>query len=70
MKAPDSLKILINDMLDNHWEDILRSNEFSDIQYDPSYNQTCRIKVQFNSENIKAPVDRYVIRLIMKYNME
>ena len=70
MNAPDSLKILINDLLDKHWEDMLQSKSFYEVVYDPSFNQPCRIKVQFGTENTKDPADRFVIRIITKYNME
>jgi glutamine synthetase len=54
MNAPDSLKILINDLLDKQWEDILQSKTFYEVVYDTSFNQPCRIKVQFGTENIKG----------------
>ena len=70
MNAPDSLKILINDLLDKHWEDILRSENFYEAVYDPSYNEPCKIKVQFGTQFIKEPADRFTITIITKYNME
>jgi hypothetical protein len=70
MIAPDSLKTLINNMLDKRWEDILRSNTFYDVEYDPSFNEPCRIKIQFGTENIKDCMDKFVLKISTKYNME
>lgn len=69
MKAPDSLKNIINEMLDKHWDDILRSNEFYEVTSDPSFN-LCLIKLQFGTENTKEVVDRFVLRIITKWNTE
>jgi len=68
MKAPDSLKILINDLLDKHWEDIIQGKDFNETEYDPSTN-ICKVKVQMSLESTKLPVDRYIIRIITKWFM-
>lgn len=45
MKAPESLKLKINEMLDNHWEDICRDNSFQEILYDEGYFYPIKISL-------------------------
>jgi hypothetical protein len=64
MKAPDSLKIIINEMLDKHWADILTGSEFDEVTYDSSYN-LCKIKIKANKHHL----DRTNIEIVTKWFM-
>ena len=33
MNAPDSVKQKINELLDNHWEELLQNKEYTDVLY-------------------------------------
>ena len=45
MTAPDSLKLKIGELLDAHWEEILREQEFYDVVYDDGYYFPIKIQV-------------------------
>ena len=68
MKAPDSIKNLINELIDKHWEEIIQGENFYEATYDSSFN-LCKIKIQFFRENTKSISDSYVIRIINKWMM-
>ena len=63
MIAPDSLKTIINDLVDRHWEDVLQENEFSEVIYDNDFYFS--VKVSFSKESS----DGYVIRITPKCSM-
>lgn len=68
MKAPDSLKDIINGIIDRHWEDILVGKDFNEVIYDPSYN-ICKIKIHMKKDSGKDAADTYSIRIVTKWFM-
>ena len=54
MKAPDSLKLTISEILDEHWEEILMQKEIYDVVYDNGY--FFPIKIQFISDGMYTSI--------------
>ena len=67
--APDSLKRIINEILDNNWNNIINGEDVYECLYDSSSNM-CKIKISFQKEQSKIVSDTYIIRIKTKWFAE
>lgn len=64
MKAPDTLKTIINDYLDKHWDEIIEGTNFSELTYIMDY-PFCKIKIIID----KNDMDSTIIKIQTKWFM-
>ena len=66
MQAPESIKNIVSNLIDKHWEEIIQGQDFYEVIYDSSFN-LCKIKIQMFRENSKSVADSYIIRITNKW---
>jgi hypothetical protein len=72
MKAPDTLKQSINELLDKHWDEILEGKDFSELLIDnkthikhklhDSVLNDCTIKLMMYKETTRAIAIKIIIK--------